>query len=648
MKRITLLLTAGAVIAAIVTQAFGGPTQRPPRDGVREKAIIDGLQKVAPKAVKDFESGTTAMDNEDYSGGAMFYQLVLDRAPDFNPAIRRLGICLTESGHQAEGIQLLRRALAQERSPENLYSLAVAMVYPGKDAQGKEIEATREDKAQALNLAIEARKSGGDDVGYLVLIAELSLGQSEANFRDATAALVKMHPELMQTHYFNAMRAAMDEEWVTAEDEIKTAGKMGLPQEAVDKFLDSGVHSNAAGWRYGYYALYLFAAWILGLVLLFVFGKLLSSLTLRSIEVDDPNDGDSRKHVLLRRCYRALINAGGFYYYISMPFVMILVVAIAGSVVYACWEAGRFPIKLIVVIVVGALATCYGMIQSLLVRRKHEDPGRPLRFDEAPGLWNMAREIARKVGTRAVAEIRVTPGTELAVYETGSFKDRSRDNGHRVLILGVGLLNGFTQNSFRAVLAHEYGHLTHRDTAGGDVALRVNQNMMQFAVAMVQAGQAVWWNLAFQFLKVYHFIFRRLSYGATRLQEVLADRVAVSHYGAAAFEEGLRHVVRRGIEFEDAAYRELTAASNTKRVLQNLYELEPSGLRSVEDKVRESINRPTTEDNTHPGPLDRFRYARRIISRIEEPAPGMVWDLFLNKQSLTSEMSAAIGKRLSR
>ena len=41
--------------------------------------------------------------------------------------------------------------------------------------------------------------------------------------------------------------------------------------------------------------------------------------------------------------------------------------------------------------------------------------------------------------------------------------------------MGIGLLPGFSQDSLRAVLAHEYG-LSHRDTAGGDVALRVNQD----------------------------------------------------------------------------------------------------------------------------------------------------------------------------
>jgi hypothetical protein len=131
---------------------------------------------------------------------------------------------------------------------------------------------------------------------------------------------------------------------------------------------------------------------------------------------------------------------------------------------------------------------------------------------------------------------------------------------------------------------------------------------------MVQHGQAVWWNLAFQFLRVYDFIFRRISHGATRLQEVLADRVAARHYGAKHFEEGLRHVVRRNVEFTFVANSEISRA----------------------------LTRPTTEDDTHPGPSDRFRLVSRLVSTAERSASGMLWDLFVSPASLTAEMTAQV------
>jgi Zn-dependent protease with chaperone function len=168
--------------------------------------------------------------------------------------------------------------------------------------------------------------------------------------------------------------------------------------------------------------------------------------------------------------------------------------------------------------------TVYKMIHPFFVRVGSEDPGRRLSPEEAPGLGSLTREVAEKLATRPLDAIRVAPGTEMAVYERGSYRDRRKGLGRRTLVMGLGLLPGFDQNPFRTVLAHEYGHLAQRDTAGGDVALRVNQDMIKFAYAMAYVGQAVWWNIAFQFLRLCHLFRQHQSWG--KLQEVLADRAS--------------------------------------------------------------------------------------------------------------------------
>jgi hypothetical protein len=127
---------------------------------------------------------------------------------------------------------------------------------------------------------------------------------------------------------------------------------------------------------------------------------------------------------------------------------------------------------------------------------------------------------------------------------------------------------------------------------------------------------------------------------------VLADRIAVRNYGARAFEEGLRHAIRRQVEFEDVAYWEISEAAKAGRAVQNLYEIKHDEKNPVEEKIKEVITRSTFEDDTHPSPIERFRLASRIAS-VEHAAPeGMVWDLFANREALTSEMSALINRQL--
>jgi Zn-dependent protease with chaperone function len=638
MNRFLRICLTGCLVITITGNAAG----QAKRDAAKEAAILDQLRKVAPGSVEDFQQGTAAMDSEDYAYAVESYEKVLKKAPEFDPALRRLGISLAESGRIGEGRDFLEKAVKKNRSPENLISLAQVLAYPGHDTIG-----SKEDKEQALMMVREASlKVTDDDPSYPLLQAQLALDLDRLNeFRAAAGALSQKHPDLMQAHYFNAILAATDEKWSQAEDEIKTAGRLGLPPEVVQSFLDSGVRSHANTWRYAYYALYLVTAWISGLILLFLLGRVMSSLTLRSIEADEPNDPDHRRHRVLRNAYRRLITVAGIYYYISIPFVIVIVLGVAGSATYASIGSGHIlNIKLLGVLVIGSLVTTYMMIHSLFIGRDREEPGRSLDLNEAPGLWGLAREVASRIQTRPVDEIRITPGTDLAVYERGSTKERAQDKGRRILLLGIANLNGLSQNAFRAVLAHEYGHLSHRDTAGGDVALRVNANMRTFAINIIRAGQAAWWNLGFHFVRIYHFIFRRLSHGATRLQEVLADRAAVMNYGAKAFEEGLRHVIRRSIEFEDIAYWEANEANKMRRPLQNLYDLEPRNLASVEEKYERAMARPTTADDTHPGPMDRFRYAARIATASVDERPGMMWDLFPDRQLLTKEMNEVISR----
>jgi len=168
--------------------------------------------------------------------------------------------------------------------------------------------------------------------------------------------------------------------------------------------------------------------------------------------------------------------------------------------------------------------------------------------------------------------------------------------------------------------------------------------MSKFAYAMAYAGQAVWWNVAFQFLRLYHFLFRRISYGATRLQEVLADRAAARIYGAQSFEQGLRHVVRRQIEFNHFTDKEIREALNSGRTLQNVYALETQQEKTLEEAIDSALNRQTSEDDTHPSPADRFRLVANVVCRNQPGPSGLMWDLFADREAITKEMSSLIEK----
>ncbi|HEV7843144.1 MAG TPA: tetratricopeptide repeat protein, partial [Pyrinomonadaceae bacterium] len=213
----------------------------------RERRIWQELEAVSPASLPGFKAATEAFDREDYAEAARLYQQVMKKAPGFDVVYRRLAASLISQGHAAEGMPLLEKAIEMKRSPENLSSLARYLAYPENEKEGSPVE-----KERALRLAIEAQaRNTENDPSYAVLVAELSLDLNHAqSFRDATKVLVSKHSDLMLTHYYSAVVATMDEDWVKAEDEIKQAESLGLDPRVVRQLLDSGVHNRAMMWRY--------------------------------------------------------------------------------------------------------------------------------------------------------------------------------------------------------------------------------------------------------------------------------------------------------------------------------------------------------------------------------------------------------------
>lgn len=626
--------------------------QDPSRDPEREKAAQDQLSAIAPKMVDTFIAATNSLDGGDFAEADRKYAEVLSKAPDFEPALRRRGYALVALGKRAEGQALTRQALAKNRSVDNLTGVASTLMTSSDPG----FRPSAAESTEAARLAKEAwQKSGETEPDAAALLAEALLASGQDKEFESHVGLFKSKfPENIAAGYYNAIALADAGDLDGAEAELERIKTLGAPDEAVSPMIaaiqnarDEAFFGLGRYIKYGYAAAALVAVWALGLLALFVVGRSLSSKTLQAIEASDPNDIAGVEHSGLKKLYRRLISIAGAYYYISQPFVIFLVIAVTGAIILGFLWIGTIPIKLVAVLGIIALLTIFYMIKALVTRVKPEDPGRALTEAEAPELWKLVRSVAETIKTRPADEIRITHGADLAVYERGSFRAKISDSAERVLIIGTAVLNGFDQNAFRAVLAHEYGHFSNRDTAGGDIAFRVNTDIIRTAESMAAGGTATVYNLGFQFLRLFHFLFRRITHGASRLQEVLADRVAAYHFGAQAFQDGLNHVIRREVEFNHVADKEISAALGANRAIQNLYELtvsEETAVKEIEDEFKSAVDRATTEDDSHPSPRDRFRYIANIRSADVVPLHGEVWDLFSDRAAIKAEMNSLVEK----
>jgi Zn-dependent protease with chaperone function len=388
-------------------------------------------------------------------------------------------------------------------------------------------------------------------------------------------------------------------------------------------------------------ALWILAAWFGAFGILFILGVILSKAAVHAAEepLTDLSANASGLSSGVRRMYAAVLGLSSVFYYLSLPIVMLLVLGSAGGLVYGFFALGRIPIKLVILIVIVGGISIWSMLKSLFVRPSDDDPGTKVELEREPRLRQVLDEVAAKIGTHAVDNVYLTPGTEVAVMERRRKKERC-------LILGIAALDGLAMRPFKAVLGHEYGHFTNRDTAGGAFALSVRNSISATAIGIAQGGAAAWYNPAWLFVNAFHRVFLRISEGASRLQEVLADRWAVFAYGAQAFEDGLRHIVERGVRFDAHVGATLKEVVDSKVPLANLYTYTPANpTTDVTDAIEEALNRKSSAYDSHPAPADRFKLVHALPQPpiAAEPDDAMpAWSLFTDPLAIQHLMTEQV------
>ncbi len=787
-RMVVLLICLGLVAALPLSVLAQEEETADQRDPEFEQEIADRLAAIDPDAVPIFTAATEAMDQEDYAAAQAGYQQVLDLAPDFPDALRRLSYVEQDLGNHEEALKLVERAYEVDPSPTNLAAHALTLLRTDNPLyltralrMAKEAAAdapdddyiqmvyfstayTAEDDAAlfeaaerlvaldftddffpyfvvAFNYAETGRFDEADDM--LARAAELGMSAEDVDFHAAYFAMLRAFDEndmvaleeaalqLIEIEpddpygYFAAGLALYSQYKVSEADAyLDQAEELGWPADQVeyvrsgdylrDQLLTGlgGTSSNSSSDassaasssssssstsassasspasssaatsstggssttrprattddasdegtldRLGTGFLYLVGGWLGGIGILFVVGGLLSQITLSTANStrfarNRPTTGAER---LIRIVYRGVINLAGLFYYLSLPVLAIITLAAGGAIFYGFFAIGRIPMRLALFVLIAVGYTLVAILQSLTARAPDPPtPGRPLNRGEAPDLWEMVEAVAQRVGTRPADKIFITPGTEVAVTEKGSLVQKWRDQGERHLILGLGVLPCLTQNQFQAILAHEYGHFSNRDTAGGTVASYVRYAMRLTAIGLAQGGQARWYNPVWLFLLAYDRIFMRITQGASRLQELLADRYAALAYGPQHFSDGLRNIVEQSVRFDMQVQRAVNKAQKEKAQLENLWTLPPLddlgqySIKNFEREVKKIMERYTSSSDSHPAPNQRIEFVKHIVPA--EPVPDLpapTTDLLPRLADLQEELTVRVNRELTR
>jgi Zn-dependent protease with chaperone function len=600
--------------------------------------VVNELRAADPGAVEIWTRANAARDAGKAEEAVRLYAEVLARVPSFDHALRRMAFVEGALGRRADALAHAREALALSRSAENLGTLGRLLAeVPNGTASTEEI-------AEARQLVDEAVQLKPDDGSSHAARAHVALATEDpATLRAEVRRLQESEPNEVGTQVLEFFASANEGRFTAARDALERAKELGLPQDAYDTLLAQWKSIAPFYVRWWKPVVLALALWFGCFALLLGAGVLLSRIALRAAhEVpDDLSANASGLGTKVRRGYGWVLFMSSLFYYASVPVVIGLVLLVGGGIVYATFAIGHIPIKLALIAIVLVCVSIWSILKSLFIRISDVDPGMRLDLTKHPRLRALLDDVATRIGTRAVDNVYLTPGTEMAVMERGKKTPRER-----CLILGVAGLDGLAIRPLKAVLGHEYGHFTNRDTSGGAFALKVRNSVSATAYALASGGAATWYNPAWLFVNGFHRVFLRISEGASRLQEVLADRWAVFAYGADAFEAGLRHVVTRGVHFDAHVGATLKEVVDGKLPLTNLYTYQPAGKgQDVDSAIEEALQRQSSAYDSHPSPSERFALVHALPRHGAAPDAGddeSAWSLFDGVVELQCAMTTQV------
>jgi Zn-dependent protease with chaperone function/Flp pilus assembly protein TadD len=638
-----LIILLTFLLAGCAAESVDAPPKRASRDPKDEQILEQQLKGMNPKAVPIYQEATKAMDSVDLEKAAKLYQEVLVLAPDFSTAYRRLGYIELSRNNIDKAEELDRKAL--ELEPNSFNQSALALVLVQKDIP--------KDSQEAFDLATSAVESLPNDsqANYALLVSALSVNKLDVAHK-ANQQLIKLVPYNPLAHYFAGLLAANDGKWEKAETELLYARDLGADPKFVQEVLDKGIARNALLIRSIRRSGIATVFWLIGLGVLFATGTWLSRATMQALNKATPlsNFQIKPEEGRIRSIYRAVIAILSIYFYISIPFVILILLLVVGGAFYIFLLIGTIPIQLSVVLVIMLVVSLFAILRSLFSRIKDVLPGRQLQRIDAPELWRLVEEVAGKLDTRPADVIYVTPWTGIAVNERGSILQKLRGTAKRNLILGMGVLPGLTQGQLASILAHEYGHFSNRDTAGGNLAYQVYGSLTQIAEGLIRSGAALIYNPVWWFVMAYQRIYLRVTLGASRLQEVLADRYAAMAYGSQNFIDGLQSVIRQSIEFPLRADVEVRRSLEQKQPLNNLYDLpmDENLQGELQKQLDDAMNRQTSQYDSHPAPHERIEWIEQMNIPLSPVLDNRLpaFNLFPNPEELQREMTAELMKKV--
>ena len=215
----------------------------------------------------------------------------------------------------------------------------------------------------------------------------------------------------------------------------------------------------------------------------------------------------------------ALIALLGYAYLLVV--VVILLALVAGTLSYVRFDWVMIKILWIPLVLAGLVLRAFWVTIP-------EPDGKELQREQAPALFDLIHEVSEKLEGPKVHRVLVSDEFNAGIVQIPQFGMFGWLRNY--LIVGLPLMRALTPDEFRAVLAHEFGHLSGKHGSFSGWIYRVRQTWIQI-LTRVHEERSYASFLFEPFLKWYAPYLNAYSFVLARAQEREADTYSVDFAG---------------------------------------------------------------------------------------------------------------------
>lgn len=429
--------------------------------------------------------------------------------------------------------------------------------------------------------------------------------------------------------------------WVDSHNtQVKAEG--GTPITTSDIGADSAFSST---WAYAkplaYIYVYLFVA---GLILSFIFRTRLKSLV-----------SGKAKEFKGAPLYGLHLVALFPYLYALLAFCLLIVWDIALIGILYVTSAERIHLGILIGIVVVVFGTAWAILKGFFAGKKRNVLGTKITKEDQPKIWETCDKIAKEVGTKTVDEIYISPQPGIGVHLSGGLFSLLIGRTKRTLTIGMPSISALSISEMEAILAHEFGHFSNKDTAWNSLTFTMGgalQNSFEtipkpwggganLSTLIIALNPALW------ILIGYRILFSVVTSGFSRMREVFADKTAIALYGGSNFTNGLMRVARNDHVFSSYFVPDmLKILTEEGKMYTNIFQTMDQTYKSIESNKLVDIDKSILAQekssmfDSHPLLKDRMEYAKHFeVGQKHKTEVAEFKTLFKNWDEVSKNMS---------